>query len=86
MPGETSLARSVLVKYGDRDDVARNLRASFASEGWTGPASLHHIRRKEQIEKLLDGEDELNVRNFLNLYLESLKRQITTELENEERD
>src|SRR5205823_4272568 len=41
-PERTSLVREILIRYGDREDVQRNLMANFSSEGWMGPESAHH--------------------------------------------
>ncbi|MDQ5893012.1 MAG: hypothetical protein QG640_22, partial [Patescibacteria group bacterium] len=47
--GEICWVRELLVRYGDRADVRRNLNANFYSEGWTGSASSHHEKVRENL-------------------------------------
>ena len=50
----TASAREVLVRYGEREDVRRNLIANFSSGMWEGPQSRHlqaRTRRNRTLEK-----------------------------------
>ena len=68
-PSRPSVAREMLIRYGDRDDVQRNLIANYSTEGWMGPESEHYGSKKEELERLLGAEPELRVREWLNRYV-----------------
>ena len=70
------LVREILIRYGDRDDVRRNLMANFSTEGWSGPASLHYTQKKEALEKFKKEEDNSNVLIWLTDYIEILNKNI----------
>lgn len=80
------IARGLLVRYGDRDDVRRNLMANYSTEGWMGPESSHHAGKKEALERLLESEPEPRVREWLNLYIGRLRWSIDRARTEEERD
>ncbi len=52
-----SLGRDVLVRYGGRNDVRRNLKASFSSGFWVGPSSKHFASEQTALYALLEQED-----------------------------
>jgi len=83
--GESCIARELLVRYGNREDVRSNLRANYGSEGWTGSTSLHYTHKKEWFEKYRLDEDDLNVILWLDEYIEILKEEIKHAKEREER-
>ena len=70
------LVREIIIRYGDRDDVRRNLMANFSTEGWSGPASLHYTQKKEALEKFKKEEDNSNVLIWLTDYIEILNKNI----------
>jgi hypothetical protein len=74
--GHVSLARELLVRYGDRDDVRRNLQANFSTEGWMGNASDHYKTKKESLSEYREKEDDPNVRRWLDEYIADLERDI----------
>jgi hypothetical protein len=80
------VSRVLLIRYGDRDDVQRNLMANYSSEGWAGPESEHHRGKKEALERLLDAESEPRVREWLNRYIGGLRRSIDRAHMEEERE
>ena len=84
--GKTCLAREVLVRYGSRKDVRRNLMANFSTEGWAGPASLHYETKKQQLLDFKKDEDNPNVKLWIDEYVASLDRQIERERIREERE
>lgn len=84
-PGEVCLAREVLIRYGDREDVRRNLHANFFSEGWSGPASLHHKKQLDKILPFRDTETNQNVIRWLDEYIEQRKQAIEQARTEEER-
>jgi hypothetical protein len=80
------VSRELLIRYGDRDDVQRNLIANFSSEGWAGPESEHYRTKKEALERLLEAESDPRVREWLNLYAGRLRRSIEQARTEEERE
>ena len=84
-PSRPSVAREMLIQYGDRDDVQNSLIANYSTEGWTGPRSEHHRSRKEELERLLEGEKEPRVRGWLHRYIEYLRESVEQARTEEER-
>ena len=84
--GKTCFAREVLVRYGTRDDVRRNLMANFSTEGWSGPASLHYLGKKQQLLDFKKEEKNENVRRWIDDYISSIDRRIEQAKIEEERD
>lgn len=84
--GKICLAREVLMRYGTREDVRRNLMANFSTEGWSGPASLHYQEKKQQLLEFKREEDNENVKRWIDEYISSLDRQIERAKIEEERD
>jgi hypothetical protein len=80
------ISRELLIRYGDRDDVQQNLMANYSSEGWMGSESEHQRGKKKALERLLDVEPEPRVREWLNLYIGSLRRSIDRAHMREERE
>jgi hypothetical protein len=80
------VVRELLIRYGDRDDVQRNLAANFSSEGWAGPASEHYRSKKEVLDRLLAKELEPRVREWLQQYIVSLQRSVEHARTEEERE
>jgi hypothetical protein len=80
------LARELLVRYGAREDVRRNLISNFSSEGWVGPSSLHYKRKKQYIIDFLKGEDNENVKRWISEYVSLLEERITSSNLEEERE
>jgi hypothetical protein len=85
--GRNCWAREVLIRYGKREDVRRNLMSNFSSEGWWGPTSVH---LQNKVQALLDfGEEEENenVRRWINEYVSYLEQDIErARIEEERRD
>lgn len=84
--GKVCLAREVLVRYGGRQDVQRNLMANFSTEGWTGPGSLHLENKKLRLLEFAKNETNDNVRRWVNDYILQLDRSILREKIEEERE
>jgi hypothetical protein len=78
-------AREVLAKYGDRDDVRKEMGANFYTEGWSGPASLHYQQRRDHLVDFKKGENNENVKRWLDEMIDSLDKQIEHERIQEER-
>lgn len=84
--GKVCLAREVLIKYGSREDVRRNLMANFSSEVLMGPASQHYREKKQSLLKFWEGEQDENVKRWIDEYVDSLDRQIEHARGSEERE
>ena len=78
-------AREVLVRYGNRKDVQSNLAANFSTEGWSGPASLHYQKKKEELLAFKKEENNPNVIKWINDYISDLDKRIENEIIYEER-
>lgn len=80
-----SLVQGLLIHYGEREDVRNNLCANYMTETYWGPASLHY---EEKIRKLLDiknCEDNRNVIQWIDEFVEQLKRDVKQAIVDEER-
>jgi hypothetical protein len=84
--GKICLARELLVRYGSREDVRRNLMANFSTEGWSGPASLHHEAKKQQLLEFSKRENNQNVLAWISEYASALDEDIRREKIEEERE
>ena len=79
------LARELLIRFGDRDDVRRNLRANFSTEGWSGPMSLHLEGKKAGLLDCRGTETDPNVIRWIDEYVEALDAGIAAARIEEER-
>ena len=71
----TSLERGLLVRYGHVvGDLGGTLMSNYAMGGWHGPASLHYEGIKEELLRIKTGENEENVKRWIDDYVDSLKR------------
>jgi len=84
--GEKCLARELLCRYGDSQGVQHSLMANFSTEGWIGPASLHHQGKKQELLDFRKDEDDEKVKQWIDEYVSSLDYQIEKEMISEERD
>jgi hypothetical protein len=84
--GRRCWARQVLVRYGEREDVRRNLTANFFTEGWTGPESLHLQNKRRQLLEFREGEGNGNVRRWLDECVSQLDQRIEQARIEEERE
>ncbi len=85
LEGKTCWARELLVKFGERKDVRNELTANFSSEGWTGSASQHYQQKKDNLLSFKEGENNENVKQWINDFVASLDKQIEYEKMMEER-
>lgn len=85
-PNRPCLARELLIRYGTDVHVRSALSSNFGTDSWSGPASLHHLHRKEQFEKLKKEEDNPNVILWLNEQIQSLEEQVEADKVREERE
>jgi hypothetical protein len=80
------LAREVLCRYGNRQDVRHSFSANYGTEGWSGPASLHYETERQQLLDFEKDEDNPNVKLWIDEYAASLDKQIEREKIEEERE
>lgn len=83
--GDVCLAREILIRYGDRGDVRRNLHANFFSEGWSGHASDHHKKQLDHFESLRKKEADPRVIRWLDEHIDRRKTSIENAKTDEER-
>jgi hypothetical protein len=83
--GRICLAREVLARYGDRDEVKNEMMANFSTEGWRGPESTHLSSKKEDLLKFKQGETNRNVRRWIDEYIGIMNREIKRARVREER-
>jgi len=81
-----SIARKLLIKYGEREDVRRNLRANFSSETWSGPASLHYEEKRKTLLSFKKDENNENVKLWIDEYVTKLDAYIKGAKIEEERE
>jgi hypothetical protein len=84
--GRICLAREVLARYGDRDDVKNEMMANFSTEGWRGPESSHLSGKKEDLLNFKQGETNRNVRRWIDEYIGIMDREIKRARVREERE
>ena len=80
-----SLAREVLVRYGEREEVRSGLRSNYLTEGWHGPGSLHYKEKQQKLLRLKEGEDNENVKRWIDEFVNGLEDAIEHETIDEER-
>jgi hypothetical protein len=78
-------AREVLIRYGGHKDVRNELMANFSSEGWSGPGSEHYNKKKDDLLKFKENEDNENVKRWIDEYIRTIDEDIKREKIEEER-
>lgn len=79
-------SREVLVRYGDRDDVRRNIGIHFGVESWRGPESEHWAKKRAELLEYRRTEDHPRVLRWIDDYVEYLDQQIERARTEEERE
>jgi len=69
-------ARQLLIRYGELEEVRRSLGANFSTGGFSGPASLHHTKKKERLKSFLEKEKEKTVISWVQEYIKGLDERI----------
>ena len=82
---QESLARAVLIRYGEQEEVRSSLRSNYLTEGWWGPGSLHYKEKQQQLLRLKEGEDNENVKRWIDEFVDGLEEAIVHEKIEEER-
>ncbi len=82
---QTSLARTILTRYGEREDVRHALISNYLEGVGLGPASLHYDTIKQKLLHIKNTEDDGNVICWLDEYIATLEEQIKHAKIDEER-
>ncbi len=84
--GQICVAREVLIRYGERDDVRQAFSANYFSGVWWGPESMHYEEVKRTLLELKEEEEDDNVRLWVDEYVAELDNYIYAAKIREERD
>lgn len=84
--GRACWAREVLIRYGKREDVRRNLIANFSTESWWGSESSHLQNKRQQLLDFREGEENESVRQLIDEYVSELERRVERARITEERE
>jgi hypothetical protein len=74
--GKVCWAREVLIRYGEREDVRRNLAGNFSAESWWGPESLHLQNKRQLLLDFREEEEIENVKLWIDEYVSWIERRI----------
>ncbi len=80
------ITRELLHRYGHMESVKSALFGNFYSDGWSGPASEHYRKKRDQARSWLNGEKSPHVIEWLEEYIDRLNTQIESEEIREERE
>jgi len=80
------LAREILVRYGNQEKVRNSLVANFSTDGWSGAASIFYQQKRKILLDFKEGEDNTNVRDWIDYYVYMLENYIESAEINEERN
>lgn len=83
--GKPSLARAVLMRYGDMEEVRNSFSANYFSGAWTGPETQHLLSKQQALLELRAKETNENVRLWIDGYLEAIERDLERAQIREER-
>ena len=83
---QNSLVRAFLVRYGEREDVRRNLSANYSTEAYSGERSLHLNKKREKLLRIKANEEDRNVKRWLDEYIQELEEDIERARIDEERE
>ena len=80
-----SLARDLLVRYGEREDVRSTLISNYSTEGFWGHASLHYEERLKKLTDIQNNDNDEKVDRWINEFISFLEEQIEQAKIREER-
>ena len=83
---QDSLVRAFLVRYGEREDVCRNLSANYSTEAYWGERSLYLESKRDKLLHIKVSEEDRNVKRWLDEYIQELEENIEHARIDEERD
>lgn len=82
---EMCLAREVLARYGDREQVQEALSGNYGTEFYTGLGSKHHSEKKERLEAFKEAETDPQVIRWVEDEIQQLEKKIDSAAQFEER-
>ncbi len=71
-----SLARDLLVQYGDQENVRSTLISNYSTEGFWGLASLHYEEKLQKLVDIQNNDNDERVNRWIDEYILFLKEQI----------
>ncbi len=71
-----SLARDILVRYGDQEAVRSTLISNYSTEGFWGPASLHYEGKLQKLVDIQNNDNDEKVNCWINEFVSFLEEQI----------
>lgn len=80
------ITRELLHRYGHLERVKSELSGNFDADGWSGSASEHYRKKRDQVRSWLNGETSPYVVEWLEEYIDKLTSQIESEEISEERE
>lgn len=83
---DNNLVKQLLIHYGNRLDVKRNLIANFDTESYSGPGSVHFASKKQIMEKFRESTTHPKILKWIDWYLSILDSDINRERNSEERE
>jgi hypothetical protein len=75
---EVCLARELLKRYGNNEEIRQAVSNNYHSETIVGPTSEHYRKKKQEIEEFKQEVDHPNVLKWANEELSDLEKQIRT--------
>ena len=84
--GQVCIAREVLMRYGERPDVRQAFSANYFTGNWWGSESLHYEEVKHGLLDFKKGEENKNVRFWIDGHVAELNQYIQQAKLREERD
>ena len=84
--GVGCLAREVLIRYGERNDVRQAFSANYFTGSWGGPESIHYESVKRKLLDFQSEEENQNVKRWIDEYVDELDKHIERAKILEERD
>ncbi len=83
---ENNLVKKMLIHFGNRDDVRRNLIANLDTEVFSGSASSHYSSKKAILNKFKEFESHFNILSWADWYVSILEKDIERGKAKEERE
>lgn len=80
-----SLVRGLLIRYGNRKDVREILIVNYQSESFWGPRSLHYEEKLQKLLEIKNIDDNKNVNQWINEFVDWLHEAIQEAKLQEER-
>ena len=82
----SSMARDLLVRYGDNEKVWVELGANFSSGSWWGAEGQYLSEKRSWLMDIQKNETDQNVLLWIGEYVGYLERRIETARQEEERE